>query len=149
MKTIVITGETAEGKTTSLMIAMKDVIYNSPNSNLKWLGVLLVVPTKQRADQFRRLHLTNDHWGGNVKVVGVSELPKYLVGNNYNGIFFDDYHEFPPCPEGDPLIIAAQRNPNVIGLTKLQSATLKVWKSTSVWYKPWTWGTGYFTAIIL
>lgn len=149
MKTIVITGETAEGKTTSLMIAMKDVIYNSPNSNLKWLGVLLVVPTKERADQFRRLYLNNDHWGNNVKVVGVNELSKYLNGANYNGIFFDDYHEFPPCPHGDPLVIAAQRNPNVIGLTKLQSATLKVWKSTSVWYKPWAWGTGYYTAVIL
>lgn len=151
MKTIVITGETGEGKTTELVRLIKYSVM-TPISEPEYYtigSILVVLPTKGRAEEFYKRHIDSHPLRDRVDVISVKELPKRLRGKHYNGILLDDYLEFPPLPDGDPLVIAAQRFPNLIAVTKLQSATLKVWKSNSVWYKPWTWGTGYYTSVIL
>lgn len=112
-----------------------------------WLSagksVLFVVPTIDMAlrieDQF--------HLDPNIKVVGCIQFNKAAIGKSWDVIILDELLMFNPNPEGSYVSIARSRlqTKQFSVLAYTLPADKTVWVSTSKWYKPRTWGTGYWS----
>ena len=112
-----------------------------------WLSggksVLFVVPTLDMTLHVKE-HLQRHP---NLKIIGCTQFNKTVSGRIFEAIIFDELLMFQPNPEGSYVELARQRlrihDFAVLAYTLPEDK--RVWVSTSKWYKPRTWGTGYWS----
>jgi hypothetical protein len=112
-----------------------------------WLSggksVLFVVPTAVYAHHLRR-RLENNQ---NLMVIGCEQFNRAVREKSWDVIILDELIEFRCNPEGSYVEHARQRlrSKQFSVLAYTVPEDMRHWVSTSKWYKPWTWGTGYWS----
>lgn len=140
MNTIKINGDTASGKTTKLMSLARDQLCQGSR-------VLYVSPLLGRAESLVNAHFSRSSL--KPEIASCDNFHLAVRAKRFELIIFDDFQDFKPNPpDGSYLAIAISRLSHLHFGTIAYSTNVpegvEHWVSTSVWYKPWTWGKGFW-----
>lgn len=83
----------------------------------------------------------------NFTFIGSGQFAKAVRGRNWDLIILDELNGFKPSSEGSYVSLAKQRLriTDISAIAYTLPEDVRVWVSTSKWYMPWTWGTGYWS----
>lgn len=144
MLEIKIKGDAQQGKTNQLI---KQAIYQNENAK-----VLFVCATAEEARRMEGHFKAKGIYNWNISFCAAFNIEKAVQARSFDLVILDNLNYFPNLHGGaffDYVSLAKSRIINQKGVVAYSldenCESIKVWVSTSKWYKPWTWGTGYMT----
>jgi|GEM_PF-6052555 len=144
MLEIKIKGGAQQGKTSQLI---KQALYQNENAQ-----ILFVCATAEEARCMKDHFKAKGIYNLNISFCGAGYIEHAVRARSFSVVILDNLNHFPSlynCAYFDYVSLAKSRivNPNGIIAYSIDEKceSIKLWVSTSKWYKPWTWGTGYMT----
>lgn len=141
MLEIKVTGSAQTGKTNQL----KQLIFHRSANTLS----LWVSPTRKMAKQMREEFQRLNIYDRNIHFIGVGQLIEYSRGVEVSFVALDNFNYFPVLGDFDYFDWVSFVKAEVLKFNGTLAYSVdqdcyssQVWVSNSVWYKPWTWGTG-------
>lgn len=146
MLEIKIKGDAQQGKTNQLI---KQALYQNPSAK-----ILFVCATAEEARRMKDHFKAKGIYNWNISFCGAGGIENAVRARSFSVVILDNLNYFPRLYNGayfDYVSLAKSRivNPNGIIAYSIDESCYSVrkWISTSKWYKPWTWGTGFMTEI--